>query len=190
MTNTTTRIGLTLALALVGLGGAGRAQEVSGEPPTSEATPELIAPEIDAPALPSMTEEAAQEPTSGAAGSSAFNDLTPPDMSAPRSASEYRTCPDREERPEWLETLDPREADRGLLLMRIYEARNYERIVTTGDCSCAVKAPSWEAAEAEYQEKYAALDLQAQDRAENEFREIVDQFRREARRICQAQGNW
>ncbi|MFC5567104.1 hypothetical protein ACFPOC_11870 [Rubellimicrobium aerolatum] len=190
MRNTTTRIGLTLALALVGLGGAGRAQEVSGEPPTSEATPELIAPEIDGPALPSMTEEAAQEPTPGAAGSSAFNDLTPPDMSAPRSASEYRTCPDREERPAWAEKLEGREAVRSLLLSEIYRARSYEQIVATGDCSCAVKAPSWAAAEAEYQENYAALDLVAVREARGEFQRLSGSFHHEARRICRAQGNW
>lgn len=119
-----------------------------------------------------------------------FMDFTPPDMSAPRSDREYRTCPDREDRPEWLENLDAREADRGLLLMRIYEARNYERIVATGDCSCDVKAPPWDAAEAEYFEDYAALDLQAQDQAESDFRRLKNEFRREARRICTEQGNW
>lgn len=192
MTTTTTRISLALAVALTGLGAAGLAQDASDEPVPSGAGEQLVFPQIDAPAVPPMTEDeaAAQEPTTDAGGASGVSDLTPPDMSAPRAASEYRTCPDREPRPEWLETLNPQEADRGLLLMRIYEARNYERIVATGDCSCTIKAPSWDAAEAEYKENYAALDLQAQDRAENEFRELVDQFRREARRICQAQGNW
>lgn len=120
-------------------------------------------------------------------GGSVDLNLTPPDMSAPQ---EYRTCPDREPRPAWIEELEGWEAERGLLLMRIYEARNYERIVTTGDCSCANKAPPWDAAEAEYQEEYAALDLEAQDEAEDNFRDLKNQFYRDARRICRAQGNW
>lgn len=119
-----------------------------------------------------------------------YMDLTPPDMSAPRGDREYRTCPDREDRPAWVDELDGWEAQRGLLLMRIYEARSYERIVTTGDCSCATKAPSWDMAEAEYFEEYAALDLQAQDQAERDFRRLKNEFRREARRICIEQGNW
>ena len=117
-------------------------------------------------------------------------DLTPPDMSAPASEQEYRTCPDREPRPEWLETIGMRDAVKGQLLMRIYEARTYERIVATGNCSCAVKAPPWDDAEAEYLEGYAALDLQGQDEAEADFRRLENEFHQEARRICREQGNW
>ncbi|TNC66271.1 hypothetical protein [Rubellimicrobium roseum] len=119
-----------------------------------------------------------------------FNDLTPPDMSASRDDREYRVCPDREPRPEWVGNLGVRESYRGVLLMRIYEARSYEAIVATGDCSCANRAPSWDAAEAEYQENYAQLDPQAQQRATSEFRRLKNDFQRDARSICEAQGNW
>lgn len=117
-----------------------------------------------------------------------FNDLTPPDMGAPQQ--EYKVCPDREPRPEWVGNLGVRESYRGVLLMRIYEARSYEAIVGTGDCSCAKRAPSWDAAEAEYQENYAQLNPQAQQRATTEFRRLKTEFQRNARAICEAQGNW
>ena len=117
-------------------------------------------------------------------------DLTPPDLSAPRGEREYRTCPDREERPAWLEGLKGYDAERGLLLMSIYEARTYEAIVSTGDCSCLVKAPPWDAAEAEYQDDYAALDLPAVDEAEDDFSRLARSLYRDVRRICREQGNW
>ena len=187
MMTTTTRIGLTLAVALA-TAGAGLAQEALEEPAPAEPAPELITPEIDAPAPPPMTEaEAAAQDAEGASDSM---NLTPPNMRAPRSASEYRTCPDREERPAWAEDLGVKEVIRSLLLSEIYKARSYEQIVATGDCSCAVKAPSWDAADAEYQENYAALDLGAVREARGEFQRLSGSLHNEARRICRVQGNW
>ena len=151
MRTTTARIGLTLAVALTGLGGAGLAQN-------------------------SATND--------------FMDLTPPDISAPRSAPEYRTCPDREARPEWAENLEGWEVARSLLLSDIYKARTYEAIVATGDCSCAVKAPPWDAVEAEYLEDYAALDLGAVQGAGSDFGRLARGLYRDVRRICREQGNW
>lgn len=119
-----------------------------------------------------------------------FNDFTPPDMSMPRSEREYRTCPDREARPEWAENLEGWEVGRSLLLSEIYKARSYEQIVATGDCSCANKAPPWDAAEAEYQEDYAALDLSAMREARGEFQRLSGSLHQDARRICREQGNW
>ena len=119
-----------------------------------------------------------------------FNDLTLPDMSAPEAEREYDVCPDREPRPEWAQNLDVHDSYKGVLLMRIYEARSYEVIVASGDCSCANRAPSWDAADAEYQANFALLDPQAQQRATSEYRRLKDDHYRDARAICQAQGNW
>ena len=58
------------------------------------------------------------------------------------------------------------------------------------DCSCAVKAPAWDATEAEYQENYAALDLGAVREARGEFQRLSGSLHNEARRICRAQSNW
>lgn len=190
MTNTATRI--SLALALAGFGAAGLAQDASDKPVPPGVGEELVFPQIDGPAAPPVTEDeaVAQEPTPDAGEGSGVGDLTAPDLSAPRAASEYRTCPDREERPAWAENLDVKEAGRSLLLSEIYKARSYEQVVATGDCSCAIKFPSWDAAEAEYQENYAALDLAAVDRAWGEFQRLSGSLHNEARRICRAQGNW
>ena len=57
-----------------------------------------------------------------------FNDLMPPDMGAPPGDREYRTCPDREDRPEWAENLEGWETGRSALLSEIYKARTYEAI--------------------------------------------------------------
>ena len=146
MTNTTARIALTLAMAL--LGDVASAQD------------------------------------------DAANDFTLPDMSAPEAEREYDVCPDREPRPEWVENLDVRDSYKGVLLMQIYEARTYEAIVATGDCSCANRAPPWDAADAEYQENYALLDPQTQQRTTGEFQSLRGSLRRDAKMICEAQGNW
>lgn len=124
------------------------------------------------------------------AAADGFNDLTLPDLSAPREDREYDVCPDREPRPEWLETLGVADGYKGVLLMTIYEARSYEAIVATGDCSCANRAPSWDAAEAEYQEDFAPLEAGAQRDATREFRGLKDDHYRDARAICRDQGNW
>ncbi|TNC49576.1 hypothetical protein FHG66_10685 [Rubellimicrobium rubrum] len=192
MTTTTTRISLALTVALAGFGAAGLAQDASDEPVPPGAGEELVVPQIDAPAAPPMTEDeaAAQEPTPDAGGTSGLSDFTPPDMSAPRAASEYRTCPDREPRPSWIEELKGWDSIRGLVISEIYQTRSYEQIVATGDCSCAVKAPPWDAAEAEYQEKYAAMTNRALREVRHEFQLLSSGLHDDARRICQAQGNW
>lgn len=118
------------------------------------------------------------------------SDLTPPDLGALRSEQEYRTCPDREPRPEWAENLETWEVVRALLLSEIYKARTYEAIAATGDCSCAVKAPPWDEAEAEYFQDYAALDLGAVEGAISDVSSVSRGFQREVRRICREQGNW
>ena len=119
-----------------------------------------------------------------------FDDLTVPDLGAPREDREYDVCPDREPRPAWLETLGVADSYKGILLMRIYEARSYEAIVTTGDCSCANRAPPWDAAEAEYRDDFASLDPEGQQRATSDFRQLKDRFYRDARAVCREQGNW
>jgi hypothetical protein len=119
-----------------------------------------------------------------------FNDFTMPDMSAPEAEREYDVCPDREPRPEWAQNLDVHDSYKDVLLMRIYEARSYEAIVTTGDCSCANRVPSWDLANAEYQENFALLDPQAQRSATRKYRRLKDDHYSDARAICEAQGNW
>ncbi len=149
MTNSTTRIALTHALALHG--GVASAQDGTA---------------------------------------SDFNDLTLPDMSAPEAEREYDVCPDREPRPQWVDRLNVHDSYKGVLLMRIYEARSFETIVASGDCSCTNRAPPWDAADAEYQANFALLDPQAQQRATGEFQTLRGSLRREAKAICEAQGNW
>ncbi|MBP1806900.1 hypothetical protein [Rubellimicrobium aerolatum] len=185
----------TAAITVIALSGALAyrlaAQETPEEPPASEATPELIFPEITSPAPPPMTEEeAARVLGVDEDGAADVLDLTPPDLSAPRSARAYRTCPDREERPAWIEELKGWDSIRGLVISEIYQARVYEKIVATGDCSCANKAPPWDAAEAEYQENYAAISNQGLREVRDEFQTLSGNLYKDARRICRAQGNW
>lgn len=117
-------------------------------------------------------------------------DLTPPDLSTPQSEEEYRTCPDREPRPAWVDELEGREVFRAALVSDIYKARSYEAIVATDDCSCTTKAPPWDTAEAEYQKDYAALDLGAVQDASTDFNRLSRSLYRDVRRICREQGNW
>lgn len=140
-----------------------------------------------APALGQDAPTSDEATTPAPVGSDGFADLSPPDLAV---SPEAGVCPDRPPRPEWAEDLKASEVLRSLLLTRIYEARSYEVILETGDCSCANRAPSWDAADAEYQAEYAGLDLQAQDEAEDNFRRLRNSLEREARALCREQGNW
>lgn len=117
-------------------------------------------------------------------------DMTPPDLGVPRGERAVRTCPDREPRPAWTEALDGWEVERARLLTAIHELRAFETILGSGDCSCAVKAPPWDAAEAEYLDTYAALDIQAVREARVALDATARGLRPEVRRICLAQSNW
>ena len=112
------------------------------------------------------------------------------DLTVTMSPQQYRICNDRPERPTWMDEVHPREAYKALTLMRLYELRSWEAIKASGDCSCDVRVPSWDAASAEYEERFATSTQAEHTQAQLALRNEQNQIAREVQDLCEAQGNW
>jgi hypothetical protein len=85
---------------------------------------------------------------------------------------------------------DTREAYKAVTLQKLYELRTWEAILQTGDCGCSTRFPSWESADAEYQEKYGHLPQADQTQARLSIRGEQRQLAPNVEAICREQGNW
>jgi len=112
------------------------------------------------------------------------------DLSVTMSPQQYRICNNRPARPTWMDEVHPREAYKALTLMRLYELRSWEAIKASGDCGCDVRFPSWDAASAEYEERFAASSQAELTQAQLALRNEQNQIARDVQDICGAQGNW
>lgn len=112
------------------------------------------------------------------------------DLTPTIQPQQYRICNDRPERPAWAEALPIREAWKGLTLRGLYELRAWETIVATEDCSCAVRFPTWDAAEDEYQKSYAGLTQGEQTALRRQLRASQNAIAEHVETIREAQGNW
>ena len=112
------------------------------------------------------------------------------DLTVTMSPQQYRICNDRPARPTWMDEVHPREAYEALTLMRLYELRSWEAIKETGDCGCDVRFPSWDAASAEYEERFATSTQAEHTQARLAIRNEQNQIARDVQDICEAQGNW
>jgi hypothetical protein len=112
------------------------------------------------------------------------------DMTVTMTAQQYRICNDRPARPTWMDEVHPREAYKALTLMRLYELQSWEAIKETGDCGCDVRFPSWDAASAEYEERFATNTQAEHTQTQLVLRNEQNQIARDVQDICEAQGNW
>jgi hypothetical protein len=112
------------------------------------------------------------------------------DLTVTMSPQQYRICNDRPSRPTWTEEVHPHEAYKALTLMRLYELRSWEAIKETGDCGCDVRFPSWDAASAEYEERFATNTQAEHTQTQLALRNEQNQIARDVQDICEAQGNW
>ena len=112
------------------------------------------------------------------------------DLTVTMSPQQYRICNDRPARPAWMDEVHPREAYKALTLMRLYELRSWEAIKASGDCGCDVRFPSWDAASAEYEERFAANTQAEHTQTQLVLRTEQNQIARDVQDICEAQGNW
>ena len=112
------------------------------------------------------------------------------DLTVTMSPQQYRICNDRPARPAWMDEVQPRESYKALTLMRLYELRSWEAIKETGDCGCDVRFPSWDAASAEYEERFATSTQAEHTQARLAIRNEQNQIARDVQDICEAQGNW
>lgn len=131
----------------------------------------------------------------GCVGSAATGqqlDLTLPDMSDPAARSE--TCASHRVEnptPAWTFGLSVREGYRALLLQQIYRALAAEAVVEAQSCTCETRYPSWNAADAIYQDNYHGLDMFEHQRIGRDYNQQYNRFRRDMLDLCEtleAQG--
>ncbi|WP_246032503.1 hypothetical protein [Thalassobius vesicularis] len=89
-----------------------------------------------------------------------------------------------------MDEIDPREAYKARTMMRLYELRSWQAIKSSGDCGCDIRFPPWDAASAEYEERFATSTQAEHTQARLALRDQQNQIAREVQDICEAQGTW
>ena len=102
----------------------------------------------------------------------------------------FDVCPDRPAEPVWMQEIPLRQAYQRVLVQDIYRAQNLERVVEIGNCDCATRFPSWDAAEAVFRESYASDERWEMLEASDAYNRRANAARPEAQAICDAAGNW
>lgn len=102
----------------------------------------------------------------------------------------FDVCPDRPAEPVWMQEIPLRQAYQRVLVQDIYRAQNLERVVEIGNCDCATRFPSWDAAEAVFRESYANNERWELLQASDAYNRRANAARPEAQAICDAAGNW
>ncbi len=112
------------------------------------------------------------------------------DLTVNMSPQQYRICNDRPGRPTWMNEINPREAYKARTMMRLYELRSWQAIKSSGDCGCEIRFPPWDAASAEYEERFATSTQAEHTQARLALRDQQNQIAHEVQDICEAQGTW
>ena len=102
----------------------------------------------------------------------------------------FDVCPDRPAEPVWMQEIPLRLAYQRVLVQDIYRAQNLERVVEIGNCDCATRFPSWDAAEAMFRESYAGDERWEMLQASDAYNRRANAARPAAEAICDAAGNW
>ena len=102
----------------------------------------------------------------------------------------FDVCPDRPAEPVWMQEIPLRQAYQRVLVQDIYRAQNLERVVEIGNCDCATRFPSWDAAEAMFRESYASDERWEMLEASEGYNRRANAARTAAKAICDAAGNW
>ncbi len=108
----------------------------------------------------------------------------------PSLNSEPDVCVNRPAEPDWMQNISVREAYKRVLVQDIYRAQSLERIVASGECACKTRFPPWDAAEAEFLERFAAAERREMLEASDTFNRRANALRHEAMAICEPEGNW
>jgi hypothetical protein len=102
----------------------------------------------------------------------------------------FDVCPERPVEPVWMQEIPLRQAYQRVLVQDIYRAQNLERVVEIGNCDCATRFPSWDAAEAVFHESYASDERWEMLQASDAYNRHANAARPEAQAICDVAGNW
>ncbi|MFU1479569.1 hypothetical protein ACM25N_18375 [Roseovarius sp. C7] len=102
----------------------------------------------------------------------------------------FDVCQDRPAEPVWMQEIPLRQAYQRVLVQDIYRAQNLERVVEVGNCDCATRFPSWDAAEAVFRESYASDERWEMLQSSDAYNRRANAARPAAKAICDAAGNW
>ena len=102
----------------------------------------------------------------------------------------FDVCPDRPAEPLWMQEIPLRQAYQRVLVQDIYRAQNLERVVEIGNCDCATRFPSWDAAEAVFRERYPSDERWEMLQASDAYNRRANAARPAAKAICEAARNW
>lgn len=102
----------------------------------------------------------------------------------------FDVCLDRPAEPVWMQEIPLRQVYQRVLVQDIYRAQNLERVVEIGNCDCATRFPSWDAAEAVFRESYASDERWEMLEASDGYNRRANAARTAAKAICEAAGNW
>ena len=102
----------------------------------------------------------------------------------------FDVCADRPTEPAWMHEIPLRQAYQRVLVQDIYRAQNLERVVEIGNCDCATRFPSWDAAEAVFHESYTSDERWEMLQASDAYNRRANAARPEAQAICDVAGNW
>jgi len=102
----------------------------------------------------------------------------------------FDICPDRPAEPVWMQEIPLRQAYQRVLVQDIYRAQSLERVIEIGNCDCATRFPSWDAAEAVFRESYASDERWEMLQASDAYNRRANAARPAAKAICDAAGNW
>jgi hypothetical protein len=102
----------------------------------------------------------------------------------------FTVCPDRPAEPVWMKEIPLRQAYQRVLVQDIYRAQNLERVVEIGNCDCATRFPSWDAAETVFRESYVSDERWEMLEASDAYNRRANAARTAAKAICDAAGNW
>ena len=121
---------------------------------------------------------------SAAAANSADRNLIP------TLSDQTSVCPDQPSEPEWMRTIEVKEAYKRLLVQQIYRADSMQRIVDAQSCECSTRFPPWDTAESAYLEVYATAEYWDVVEATSAYRRRANELRKVAMPICENAGNW
>ena len=91
-------------------------------------------------------------------------------------------------RPDWLLAADADTHAARMVVSAMGRAGWKNKVVESGDCSCANRWPNWAAVIDEFYESYGGLDRSALNGIEQDYRANMRLSSRAARSICQQQG--
>lgn len=108
----------------------------------------------------------------------------------PNLGGESDICTSRPQEPEWMQIIGVRDAYKRVLVQDIYRAQNMEQIVASASCTCDIRFPVWDSAEAEFRERFASAERWEMLEASDTYNRQANALRSEAMKICEAAGNW